>query len=124
MKTSLAKVQSHLKSASSLTLPNTTANCRNFPTNGYRVGPFPQGEFVRANSKGRFPLSGIFLCLVISRVELIRKFRLLENGLKKAGTDPTFSRRFFSLPNHIAKIYYSREQIDLVANGLKNYLSL
>jgi hypothetical protein len=33
---------------------------------------------------------------------------------KKVGTDPTFSRRIFSLSNHIAEICFSREQIRLV----------
>jgi hypothetical protein len=42
---------------------------------------------------------------------------------KKVGTDPTFSRRIFSLTNHIASHivfrFASREKIRLVENGLK-----
>jgi hypothetical protein len=34
-----------------------------------------------------------------------------EATSKRIGTDPTFSRRIFSLTNHIAEILFSREQI-------------
>jgi hypothetical protein len=119
MKTSLAS------SSESLTI--TFEECFQFDSTKHNseLQEFPYERISGGTFSTRpFSTRRKFSFLVISRVELIRKFRLLENGLKKAGTDPTFSRRFFSLPNHIAKIYYSREQIDLVANGLKNYLSL
>jgi hypothetical protein len=51
-----------------------------------------------------------FLCTATTNfpaADSVEKFRLVENQLKRVGTDPTFSRRIFSLTNHIAEIWFS-----------------
>jgi hypothetical protein len=78
-------------------------------------------------------LSGTITCMREKReananatwfvIDRAARWWFVRANSKKVGTDPTFSRRIFSLTNHIAKICFSlraKTKIRLVENGLKD----